>query len=624
MGYKYQRDAEKLGAMGRNGDSMIMHVNPLEVEALNSIYPGSITINPDTGQPEAFFWLIPAIVQAAVGGIGSAAGALGGALGGAFGTSALGSAVGSTLAAPLTTAASALGGVGGVGAAGGATGGIAGSMGGLSAALGAPAGVTSALSGVVPGAVGGAGGAGAGAGVGAGAGAGSGAGAGAGAAGAKTGIAGAIETGASKLGSMAAGQVTGPTDLLTTGINKGVGAIKSLGAKIAPKATADVGSKAITQGGVPGGGAQPGVPGGGISTPPPVNPVAAPQSAIKTALEPVKQGLGAKPAAAIKASTEPIKQGLAAVKGNIPKTADLSNMIASQGNPGIEAQALGSSPVTQGPAYTPQPIGGPNVGSLPTNPVPDVTSGMSNATRAQLGVPEITPTRLLQDPLGQAARTQNPLGPGLDAGSSAMKGFRPLGEQIQTISNKAEAAKNFMKYPKRMPYGSQNPGIAPTNALGNAQDLFTGSSGRTLAQRSAAVGKDAFGGLKTGLGEAAKFSSENPMLVLGGGYMANQALQDEQEMPGWAKKMQSDGMGPGEIWSDDYAMQVLPNFQGMESPQDWEDQWYVSQFNPFANPSYTRMAGGGYVNPPRYAGGGIVNAPRYAGGGYINPRLRRP
>ena len=138
MGYKYQKDAEKLGAMGRNGDSIMMHVNPLEVQALENMRPGSITINPDTGQPEAFFWLIPALLQGVLGTAGTGLAAAGTGIGGAFGTSALGSAVGSTLAAPLTTAASTLGTLGG-------TSGIAGSMGGLSTALGAPQGITAAL-----------------------------------------------------------------------------------------------------------------------------------------------------------------------------------------------------------------------------------------------------------------------------------------------------------------------------------------------------------------------------------------------------------------------------------------------------------------------------------------------
>ena len=574
MGYKYQKDAEKLGAMGRNGDSMMMHVNPLEVQALENMYPGSITINPDTGQPEAFFWLIPALIQGIAGAAGTGLAAAGTGIGGAFGTSALGSAVGSTLAAPLTTAASALGTLGG-------TGGIAGSMGGLSTALGAPQGLTAAL-GAAPTAAVPAGTTGSLSGT-------------LGVTGAtagKTGLAGAIETGASKLGSLAAGQVSGPADLLTAGINKGVGAVKSLAGAKAPSAGVKTAAKSAV--------APPG-------TPTPLNPVAGPESVIKTALEPVKQGLGGDPAAALKPSLAQTKQGIASAKAQVPSVAegpDISNMIASRGNPSIEAQALSNARVEDvARVLSPRPdplLGSPAEAAASKMTVPKLTGGMTDATRQQLGISSKPPSQIpVRGPLRPNYAT------GVDPTSPAMKGLGSLDSQIKSMNKPLSM--------KKVPYGSQNPGIAPTNALETAQDLFTGSSGRTIAERSAALGREAFGGIKTGLGKAADFSSKNPMLVLGGGYMANQALQDDPEMPGWAKRMQSDGTGPGEIWSDDYAMQVLPTFQGMQSPQEWEDQWYVSQFNPYSNPTYMRMAGGG-----------IVNAPRYAGGGYINPRLRRP
>ena len=46
-----------LASLGRNGDTMLMHVNPSEVAGLQSLamsQGGSLTINPDTGLPEAF------------------------------------------------------------------------------------------------------------------------------------------------------------------------------------------------------------------------------------------------------------------------------------------------------------------------------------------------------------------------------------------------------------------------------------------------------------------------------------------------------------------------------------------------------------------------------------------
>ena len=46
------QQAQNLAEQGRNGDSMLMHMSPLEIEALNRL--GQITINPVTGLPEAF------------------------------------------------------------------------------------------------------------------------------------------------------------------------------------------------------------------------------------------------------------------------------------------------------------------------------------------------------------------------------------------------------------------------------------------------------------------------------------------------------------------------------------------------------------------------------------------
>ena len=42
---------KNVAAQGRYGDTMLLHVNPIEVEALAKTMP--ITVNPETGQPEA-------------------------------------------------------------------------------------------------------------------------------------------------------------------------------------------------------------------------------------------------------------------------------------------------------------------------------------------------------------------------------------------------------------------------------------------------------------------------------------------------------------------------------------------------------------------------------------------
>ena len=47
---------KNVAAQGRYGDTMLLHVNPIEVEALAKNMP--ITVNPETGQPEAFLPLL--------------------------------------------------------------------------------------------------------------------------------------------------------------------------------------------------------------------------------------------------------------------------------------------------------------------------------------------------------------------------------------------------------------------------------------------------------------------------------------------------------------------------------------------------------------------------------------
>jgi LysM repeat protein len=47
-----QQQTKNVAAQGRYGDSMLLHVNPAEVKGLASAMP--ITVNPQTGQPEAF------------------------------------------------------------------------------------------------------------------------------------------------------------------------------------------------------------------------------------------------------------------------------------------------------------------------------------------------------------------------------------------------------------------------------------------------------------------------------------------------------------------------------------------------------------------------------------------
>ena len=131
----YPGKARELAKRGRYGDSMLMHVNPLEVAMLAKT--GRITINPDTGMPEAFFFLLPMLASlgsAALGGITAAAGAIGSGL--AAGASALGSGLGA-IGSGISSGASALGsGIGSLFGAGGGGGGGAAAAGGGGAVAG--------------------------------------------------------------------------------------------------------------------------------------------------------------------------------------------------------------------------------------------------------------------------------------------------------------------------------------------------------------------------------------------------------------------------------------------------------------------------------------------------------
>ena len=46
--------AQDLASKGRYGDSMLVHMNPEEVAGIASLAPGQMTVNPETGLPEAF------------------------------------------------------------------------------------------------------------------------------------------------------------------------------------------------------------------------------------------------------------------------------------------------------------------------------------------------------------------------------------------------------------------------------------------------------------------------------------------------------------------------------------------------------------------------------------------
>lgn len=89
--YPLQPMAQQLAEQGRYGDSMLVHMNPAEVAGINALTPGGLTRNPQTGQPEAFAFLVPLISSGIVGaaGLTGAGAALTGAAISGIGTYAL-------------------------------------------------------------------------------------------------------------------------------------------------------------------------------------------------------------------------------------------------------------------------------------------------------------------------------------------------------------------------------------------------------------------------------------------------------------------------------------------------------------------------------------------------------
>lgn len=70
----YQGIASDLSDQGRYGDSMLMHVNPAEVQGLAAAFPGNVTRNPQTGLPEAFAFAPILMSMALAGGMNLATG----------------------------------------------------------------------------------------------------------------------------------------------------------------------------------------------------------------------------------------------------------------------------------------------------------------------------------------------------------------------------------------------------------------------------------------------------------------------------------------------------------------------------------------------------------------------
>ena len=102
-----KQQTKNVAAQGRFGDSMLLHVNPAEVKGLASSMP--ITINPETGQPEAFLPFLAPMLGSLLGSTfltGAGAGALGGLIGAKGLSAAAAAGIGAGLATYAQTGGS--------------------------------------------------------------------------------------------------------------------------------------------------------------------------------------------------------------------------------------------------------------------------------------------------------------------------------------------------------------------------------------------------------------------------------------------------------------------------------------------------------------------------------------
>ncbi len=102
---KREKSAQELAQLGRYGDSMLVHMNPAEVKAMAASGAG-MTINPDTGLPEAFLQFLAPLFAAAAPAAATALPAAAAAIPAAAGTAAaaLPAAAAATLPAAATAA----------------------------------------------------------------------------------------------------------------------------------------------------------------------------------------------------------------------------------------------------------------------------------------------------------------------------------------------------------------------------------------------------------------------------------------------------------------------------------------------------------------------------------------
>ena len=99
-----QAMADQMAQQGRFGDSMMVHMNPIEVAGIASLSPtGQLTTNPMTGQPEAFLPFLAPLLGSFLGSTALTGLGAGGILGATGLSSAAAGAIGSGLATAAVT-----------------------------------------------------------------------------------------------------------------------------------------------------------------------------------------------------------------------------------------------------------------------------------------------------------------------------------------------------------------------------------------------------------------------------------------------------------------------------------------------------------------------------------------
>jgi hypothetical protein len=121
-----QHTAKGIASLGRNGDDTLLHVKKDELAGLEALL-GPVTVNPDTGLPEAFSWT-DILTSLGIGILGAVTGGAAAPALGAIGSTAVGAGTGALAGGALSAAQGKGFGPGAIGGA------ISGGMGGFGAA----------------------------------------------------------------------------------------------------------------------------------------------------------------------------------------------------------------------------------------------------------------------------------------------------------------------------------------------------------------------------------------------------------------------------------------------------------------------------------------------------------